>query len=123
MIIRKITENGKEYEFINNSRNTRTGFAHDTTLFIDGREYGSATAIYYNRTWESYIYQTVMKRCIDDIITEEYNRFVANFKAQNNIKRLTAEKRAEAEKEFFALAEIQDLKKVYKALDLNEYGY
>ena len=49
MELKKFKLNGKSVEFVNAYRNTRTGFAHDSTLFIDNREYGSATAIYYNR--------------------------------------------------------------------------
>lgn len=123
MIIRKITVNNNEYQFINSSRNTRTGFAHDTTLFINGRKYSKATAIYYNRTWECYTYQTVMQRCVNDILAEKQKDFVADYKAKNNIKRLTAEKRAEAGRDFEALETTKELKKVYQALELNEYGY
>lgn len=117
MEIRKIKVNGREYQFVNSSRNTRTGFAHDTTLFIDGREYGRATAIYYNRTWECYQYQTVMKRCIDEMIENNYKDYVEMYKADNDIKRLTAEKREQMETEFYKQKEIKELQKVYKALD------
>lgn len=123
MEIRKIKVNGREYQFVNDSRSTRTGFAHDTTLFIDGREYGRATAIYYNRTWERYRYQTVMQRCIDDMIETNKKDYIAVYKADNGIGRLTAEKREQIEKEFYKQKEIKELKKVYKALELNEYGY
>lgn len=122
MEIRKITVNGREYEFINSSRNTRSGFAHDTTLFIDGRYTEESSCHYINRTWERYTYQTVMRKCIDNMITEEYNRFIDNYKAEYNIKRMTAEKRAEAEEVFYELSEIKELQKVYKLLELNEYG-
>jgi hypothetical protein len=117
MTIRKITANGNEYEFVNSSRNTRTGFAHDTTLFKNDREIGRATAIYYNRTWECYTYQTVMQRAINNIIENLYDEFIADFKAENNIKRLTAEKRATAENEFYQQENIKELKEVYKQLE------
>lgn len=115
--MRKIKINGNEYEFINSYRNTRSGFAHDTELFKNGVFIGRAKAIYYNHTWERYRYQSVMYRCVDDIITEKYNNFIANYKAQNNISRLTAEKREKADKEFYSLAEIKELKKVFKQLE------
>lgn len=122
MTIRKITVNNREYQFINDSRNTRNGFAHDTTLFINGIEAGEASCYYINRTWERYTYQKVMQICINNMITEEYNRFIDNFKTENNIKRMTSEKRAEAKKEFYSLTNIKELQKVYKKLELNEYG-
>ena len=101
MEIRKITVNGNEYQFINDSRNTRSGFAHDTTLFKNGREYSRATANYINRTWECYRYQTVMKRCISDIIDSGEEDFITAHKRSNNIKRLTAEKRDAVIREFY----------------------
>ena len=120
MEIRKIKVNGREYQFVNSSRNTRTGFAHDTVLFIDDYEHGRASCIYYNRTWECYQYQTVMKRCIGDIIENNYKDYIAVYKADNGIKRLTAEKKEQIEKEFYKQKEIKELQKVYKLLD-NRY--
>ena len=117
MTIRKITINGNAYEFINDSRNTRSGFAHDTTLFKNGEEIGRATAIYYNRTWECYRYQTVMKKCVRGLIDEKYNDFIVAYKAENNIKRLTAGKRAEADRIFEDLAEVKELRELLKQLD------
>ena len=117
MTIRKITANGNEYEFINDSRNTRSGFAHDTTLFKNGRSFGRATAIYYNRTWECYRYQTVMKKCIGAIINEKEEDYISVYKANNGIKRLTAEKRAEADRNFYECIDIKELQEVYKQLE------
>ena len=122
MEIRKITVNGREYEFINSSRNTRNGFAHDTTLFIDGRESGQSSCHYLNRTWERYRYQSVMRRCVTNMFAEERYKFIENYKSENNIKRMTAEKRVEAEQSFYNLPEIKELQEVYKLLELNEYG-
>lgn len=116
MEIRKITVNGREYEFVNSSRNTRNGFAHDTTLFIDGREAGQSSCNYINRTWECYRYQTVMKRCINNIVEIRYSRFIENYKSENNIKRMTAEKRMTADKEFYSREDIVDLLDVYEQL-------
>lgn len=120
MEIRKITVNGNEYEFINESRNTRHGFAHDTKLFRGYSNIAKNSCHYLNRTWECYRYQTVMKGCISNLIDSRYTDFIANYKTENNIKRLTAEKRAEANRDFEALAEIKELREVYKQLD-NRY--
>lgn len=117
MEIRKITVNGNEYEFINDSRNTQSGFAHDTTLFKNGRSFGRATAIYYNRTWECYRYQTVMKKCIGAIINEKEEDYISVYKANNGIKRLTAEKRGQAMQKFYEQSYIKELLDVYEQLD------
>jgi hypothetical protein len=119
MEIRKITANGNEYEFINNSRSTRNGFAHDTTLFKNGCKIGTASCHYLNRTWEWYRYQTVMQRCIKNIEENRYNRFIDNYKVENNIKRMTAEKRMVADKEFYSREDIVELLEVYEQLKDN----
>lgn len=116
MEIRKISLNGNEYQFVNNSRSTRNGFAHDTTLFIDGREHGKASCYYLNRTWESYRYQTVMQRCISNIIDANEEDYIAVYKADNDIKRLTAEKRGQIIKEFYEQENIKELLEVYELL-------
>lgn len=117
MEIRKITVNGNEYEFINESRSTRHGFAHDTTLFKGYCSISKATCHYLNRTWECYRYQTVMKCCVGNLIDSEYEDFIAGYKAENNIKRLTAEKRAEADRIFETLETVKELREIYKQLD------
>jgi hypothetical protein len=73
---------------------------------------GKATAHYLNRTWECYRYQTVMMGCISDIINDKYNEFIAEFKRENGISRLTKAKREEAEKEFFNREDIKELEQV-----------
>jgi transcription elongation factor Elf1 len=117
MTIRKIKVNGNEYEFVNNSRSTRSGFAHDTTLFKNDCVIRRASCHYLNRTWECYQYQTVMLRCVSEEIDREYNRFIDNYKYTNGIKRMTAEKRGEADKEFESREDIKELRKVYKKLN------
>ena len=112
MTIRKIIVNENEYQFINDSRNTRHGFAHDTTLFKNGVIIGKETAHYLNRTWESYRYQTVMMVCVNTIITEKLNNFIADFKAENGIRRLTKAKREEVETEFYNREDIEELQQV-----------
>lgn len=47
-------------EVVCNSENTRYGFRHLATLFKDGSEYASGKCCYYNRTWESYDFQSVL---------------------------------------------------------------
>jgi hypothetical protein len=117
--LRKITVNSNEYLFINESRNTRHGFAHDTILYKNDVFIGETTAHYLNRTWESYRYQTVMKCCVDEIIKDKLDRFIANFKAKNGICRLTKAKREEVETAFYNREDIKELQQV--RTELNEY--
>ena len=74
-------------EFINSARNTRSGFAHDTIVTIDTTLVHKTSAHYINRTWESYTYQSVMKKALDELIDEETERL------RNEYKELTGRKR------------------------------
>lgn len=54
--------------------NTRQGFKHVATLYIDGKKRSTSTATYLNRTWERYEFQSVMKQLITkskDLTDEE----------------------------------------------------
>lgn len=115
--IREITVNGNKYQFINESRNTRHGFAHDTELFKNDAFIGEATAHYLNRTWECYRYQTVMMCCISDIIEAKLNRFIADFKEENGIRRLAKAKREEVETAFYNREDIKELQQVKTELN------
>ena len=76
-------------EFKNSARNTRGGFAHDTQMFIDGILEMKNSAHYINRTWESYIFQSVMKQAIHLRIEEERNKLVREYKEANNKQRIS----------------------------------
>lgn len=119
MEIKKFTVNGKEYEFVNSSRNTRNGFAHDTTLFINGVEKTENTCHYLNRTWECYRYQTVMMGAIRNLIVDRTTHLEKKYKEDNGFSKLT-EKRRSALKDIFTndsiLNEYEEARKI-----LNKY--
>jgi hypothetical protein len=43
-----------------NSVNTRHGFRHDAKLYVNNELHTKAKACYYNRTWESFEYESVI---------------------------------------------------------------
>jgi len=47
------------YSVVCESKSRRGGFKHVATLLLNGREVGSVKALYVNRTWEAYQYDTV----------------------------------------------------------------
>lgn len=75
--------------FVNNSRSTRNGFAHDSELYINDNYKGNLSCHYLNRTWERYRYQTVMMRLVNSLIEERKNYIKAEYKRANNIALLT----------------------------------
>lgn len=95
MTIIKKEINGNEYTFINSFRGNRSGFVHETQLFKNNNPIGDAKVQYYNRTWESYEYQSVMKRCVYELMELAEQKFFNAWKNERNIKRLTQAKRDE----------------------------
>lgn len=112
MDIKKININGKEYEFVNESYNTRNGFGHRSRLFVNGCDKGEARCTYYNRTWECYQYQTVMLKVMRQLCDCRQNHLDSEYRNEHNIKRMT-------EKHKIALGDIwakDELLNEYKAV-------
>lgn len=93
MELKKFNIDGREVEFVNAYRNTRTGFAHDSNLFIDGRNCGDATCIYYNRTWECYTYQSVMQKLIRNLIDHRESYLKERFKQDNGYCKISGSRK------------------------------
>lgn len=101
MDIVKKTVNGNEYMFINNFRGNYSGFVHETELFKNDRLIGKNKIQYYNRTWECYTYQSVMKGAVHILMDDEEKAYKTAWKENHGIKRLTAEKRNAMENDFW----------------------
>ena len=82
--------NGKEIEFRCYTTNTRCGFCH--TAHYVGWDYDltDTKASYYNRTWERFEYESVLKRAIDklpaDIQKEVYAQIIEGKAAEEEKK-------------------------------------
>lgn len=85
--------NNDEFTFVNESESTRYGFRHICVMFINDYHRTTIYHSYYNRTWESYTYQTVMLEAIQEVLDKIYENELQDYKEQNGIKRLTAAKR------------------------------
>lgn len=108
--------NGKEYTFINSSRGNRSGFVHETKLYRDNTLVSDAKIQYYNRTWEVYTFQSVMKKAVGKLIESYETRFTDNWKASHNIKRLTKVKKDEMYEELKTDAYYLELTELYSVL-------
>jgi len=62
-----------EYNAICEWKKTRNGFKHEATLLRNGEEIISVKECYLNRTWESYEFETVLRKLLKkaNILTEE----------------------------------------------------
>ena len=59
---------GTRVEFETAYTSERSGFGHSATLFIDNERMIKQVCHYNNRTWESYPFQTAMKKCFRTLI-------------------------------------------------------
>ena len=114
MSITKKTINNNEYTFINHSFGNRSGFVHKTELYQNDKLIGEYKIQYYNRTWECYQFQSVMRGVINTILGEEFEAFKNAYKRQHNIKRLTKAKNESMMQDFVAFkptlyAELEEL--------------
>ncbi len=82
--------NNDSLTFFCSSRDTRNGFAHDCTVFLNGVEITNGHAYYLNRTWERWTYETVCIEALNNGIKQEEKAIAADYKIRNNINRITA---------------------------------
>lgn len=76
----KVNENT---EIVCDAVGTRYGFRHDARLFVNGYEREKAKVCYYNRTWERFEFESVVRKLIDqtDCLTEaEKEQFKATLR-------------------------------------------
>ena len=89
----KIFKVSRQFSVVCNSEKTRYGFRHLASLRDDkGNQIAKAKACYYNRTWESYDFQSVLHAVIDKGFEKKE---AAEIKA-----RVDAEARGEVNKKF-----------------------
>lgn len=105
------------FKFVNNWRGNRSGFVHETTLFDGVRQIGEYKCQYYNRTWECYTYQSVMKNCVCNLIEKLQDETIKEYKIQNNIKRLKAEIKEKILQDLENVERMKQYRQLYKALD------
>lgn len=93
----RITKGDHAFTFLLNSRNTRSGFAHDCELLIDSAHVQKAHCYYCNRTWESWSYQSVCLEAIDAELAERKAEIKSDYMRLNGFKRMTAARAKELE--------------------------
>ena len=118
MEIRKIKcKSGNEYNIVNEYWETSRAWGHKSTLVAPWGEVESRKVRYYNRTWESYTYQTCMSGLLDTILENNLKSYITEYKEKNDITRLLADKKAEVIKEWEQKEYIQDLKEIQERIE------
>jgi hypothetical protein len=84
----------KNYTIVAETYETSSAWGHKATLLktLDDDttiELRSHKIRYYNRTWESYQYQSVIRGLLYDTMQFHIKRYIDDYKYINNIKRLS----------------------------------
>ena len=92
--------NGVKFTLVCKTWKTRNSWGHEVTLYKnDCVTVGRAKVRYYNRTWESYLYQTVIQSVIYNVLEKIKAAAKKAFLTLHNYKVMT-KKRAVAFLEF-----------------------
>lgn len=82
-------------EFICESVDTRSGFAHVAEMYIgnDMYPYGKGRVNYYNRTWECWRYQTVCRRIVAEMLEGIEASLKSELKNDNEWQKMTPKRK------------------------------
>ena len=91
MEIKKIIcKSGNEYNIVNEYWETSRAWGHKSTLVAPWGEVESHKVRYYNRTWESYTYESCMSGLLNSILENDLKDYITQYKEKNDITRLTS---------------------------------
>ena len=122
MEIRKIKcKSGNEYNIVNEYWETSRAWGHKSTLIAPWGEVESRKVRYYNRTWESYTYQTCMSGLLDTILENNLKSYIAQIKEVRGITRLLKGTREEIENDWNKKEYIQDLKEIQERIKTRNF--
>lgn len=86
---------GNTFNFLCRTYDNYNSWGHDVELKLDYSTLSTARCRYYNRTWESFEYQTCMLKAINIWIDSLSEGAIDTYKSQNDITRLKSDERQE----------------------------
>lgn len=102
------------YKIVCSYKSNRTGFKHIANLFISCYELAETSIQYYNRTWESYTYQTVILKAIDIALADTKERIKQNTLQKIGEKTLRSQRAKDAVNAATAQNQrLQELRELY----------
>ena len=85
--------NGVNYSVLGESWETRNSWGHTAYLLRNGDEISRARVRYYNRTWESYRYQSAGLQAVDVARDAAVARALEDYRERTGKKRLSADEK------------------------------
>ena len=106
-----------EFKIVAYSYETSSSWGHKAEL-IRNNDYTLNTykIRYYNRTWEKYEYQSVIKSVLNDYIDYLIKDYINDYKTQNSITRLKSQQREELTRQAKMTPLVEKLETFYKEL-------
>jgi len=127
MEILKKKINKIEYQFNCKTFDNRYSWGHKVQFIVNNRIVTENKVIYYNRTWESFKYQTAINGAINLYYNNLFDNFITEYKEKNNIKKLKKEIKEQLQKEFNKQDDIKSLLKLKKLVkdsnNTNNFNY
>ena len=120
MEIKEKTINKVKYTFICQYYETATTWGHKVKLLKNGYEIARQKIRYYNRTWETYTYQTTMNSCVNIAYNNGLNEYINTYKEEHGKQRLNKEEKQALIKQYNATDNGKQLLKLKKLV--NGYG-
>ena len=106
-----------EFKIVAHTYENSHNWGHKATLLHNGtHELNTYKITYYNRTWEKYEYQSVIKSVLNDYIDYLIKDYINDYKTQNNITRLKAQQREELTRQAKMTPLVEKLETFYKEL-------
>lgn len=114
---KRIVNIGKNtYEFMNESWSNSRSWGHRSILFKNGYQIGENRVRYYNRTWEAYTFQSCMSGLVWDLDNTAKEKYIANYKAKNNIARFKKGQKEQVIKEYEETEQAKEYAQIKNAL-------
>ena len=105
------------YTIVADTYSTARNWGHKATLLLNNT-YTLAThkITYYNRTWERYEYQSVIKGLLSYYISSLVDDYINDYKQQNSINRLSQKLRQQLTEQAYTTPQIKELNNFYGEL-------
>lgn len=122
MELRKIKcKSGNEYNIVNEYWETSRAWGHKSTLLASYGDVATHKTRYYNRTWESYTYQSCMSALISNELESNLKSYMAQYKDTHDIKRATTEIKEQIKKEWQQKEYVQDLMEIKERINTGKF--
>lgn len=105
----------KNYTIVAETYTTSNAWGHKATLYHNNYAIATNKIRYYNRTWESYEYQSVIRGLISSEIEKHYTKAITLYKQGTGKKRLTQEQKQHAIN-IYESKQLKELKEFYDKL-------